>query len=204
MEYLLAIVIGYGFGCFQTGYLVGKFILKQDIRDLGNGNSGASNATMVFGKRFGFVTVLIDIVKTILAVMVVRALFGEVALLAYLAGLFVIIGHNFPFYMKFRGGKGTASLVGLLLAIDVRLGLLSIVTIFVATLITDYIALGTFVLLGVFLIHTLMYEFTIGILAIVIVIIGMSVHKHYPNIVKIKKNGTETSVKATLFKKNKE
>ncbi len=148
-----------------------------------------------------------DILKAVISIAVIRLIFGggegamEFPCLLYFNGLFVILGHNFPFYMGFKGGKGTASLVGMLLGLDLWLGLIGIAVLVIATLITDFIAMGTMALLGVLLIHTLLFHPDPIIMLSVIVIVIMSVYKHWPNIIKIK-NGEEKSVRKTLMKKD--
>ena len=206
MNYLLVCVIAYLFGCIQTSYIAGRLILKKDIRELGNGNAGASNATVVFGKRFGLLTVVVDILKAVIALAIIKSLIGadvsmatQVGLL-HLAGLFVILGHNFPFHMGFKGGKGTAALVGVMFGFDWRLGLLSVVTVFVVTLITDYIVLGTVGLLILLLVTSLLNSpYAVVIVADVIIII-MSLYKHRQNFINIK-NGQEKHVRKALFGK---
>lgn len=206
MSYIVSIFLGYLMGCIQGSYILGKIILKKDIRDFGNGNAGASNATVVFGKRFGFYTVLIDGFKAVISIAIIRSIFRdsltqEVLMnLAYLNGFFVIIGHNFPFYMAFKGGKGTAALVGLLFAIDYRLGLASVLLVIIVVLITDYIVIGTFSLLIMFIAYTLFYHFNIVNIVLVLIISSMSIYKHYKNILAIKA-GTETKVLSALKKK---
>lgn len=201
MNYVVISLIGYIFGCIQTSYLVGRFILKKDIRDLGNGNAGASNATMVFGKKFGVFTALVDIVKGIVALVIIRSIFGDEASYLHVAGLFVILGHNFPFYMGFKGGKGTAALVGVLFGLQWQLGIVGLLTILVVTLITDYITLGTFALLIVFVFNSVINEPYPLVLLADSIIVGMSVYKHRMNMVRIK-NGQEKKVRQALFGKN--
>ena len=202
---LVCIVIGYLFGCFQSSYFVGKIFRKVDIRQLGNGNAGASNTTIVLGWKLGILVGLLDILKPILSIIVIRYIFkanvdnSYLSLLLYLNGLFVIIGHNFPFFMKFKGGKGTASLVGMLIAIDIRMGIIGILAIVIITIITDYIAVGTFGLVISFLVMTMIFDYSIGCILIATMIAIMSIYKHKINIIRIMK-GTETRLRQTLKK----
>lgn len=203
MDYLIASVIGYGLGCIQASYLLGRLILRRDIREFGNGNAGASNATVVFGKRFGLMTMLIDAFKAIVAVIIIKILFRDsntvedLSNLVYVAGFFVIIGHNFPFYMSFKGGKGTAALIGLLYALDIRLGVIASVVMVLVIFVTDYMVLGTFSLLVMLLSYSIIFHFNWINLLLVLIISGMSVYKHFQNIIEIK-NGTELKVRASL------
>lgn len=207
MTYIISGIIAYLFGCIQTGYIVGRLFLKKDIRTMGNGNAGASNATVVFGKKFGAVTAAVDIIKSILGLALVRYLYedkvsaGDLQALLHLSGLFVILGHNFPFYMKFKGGKGTAALIGVLFALDIKLGFIGLLTLIIITLLTDYIAAGTMALLIVLLINMFLYPLQPVVVVSDLLIIGMSIYKHRMNLVRIK-NGNEKSVRKALFKKS--
>lgn len=200
---LIVIVIGYLFGCFQTSYIIGRLIKKVDIRELGNGNAGASNTTVSLGWKYGILVGLIDILKAIFSILIIKYLFGtEVSksfllFLLYLNGLFVIIGHDYPFYLGFRGGKGTASLVGMLLIIDIRLGLIGILTIVLVTIITDYIALGTMGLLVSLILGTIILNPNPGNIIVAFSIAALSVYKHIPNIRNIV-DGTENGLKKAL------
>lgn len=206
MNYIIVPLIGYAFGCIQTSFIAGKLLLKKDIRDLGNGNAGASNATMVFGKKFGLMTAMVDILKGFLALVVIRLLFQDVdneqLLMNYLriGGLFVILGHNFPFYMNFKGGKGTAALLGVMFGIDWKLGIVGWLTLVIFTLVTDYIALGTVALLIVLLLNAIIFNFSPTVLIVDGIIISMSIYKHRLNLIRIK-NGEEKKVRKSLFGK---
>jgi len=112
MERLICVVIGYLFGLFQTGYFYGK--LKHiDIRQHGSGNAGTTNALRTLGWTAGAITFLGDCLKCVAAVAVVYWLYGSthdnISLLAMYAGMGAVLGHNFPFYLKFKGGKGIAA-----------------------------------------------------------------------------------------------
>ncbi|MBS1250123.1 MAG: Glycerol-3-phosphate acyltransferase [Chloroflexi bacterium] len=141
---LIAILIGYAFGCIQTAYILSKTVGKTDIREHGTGNAGASNVTAIMGWGFGILTGLVDVLKGMFAVLVVKWLYPENPDLAYLAGIMAIIGHIFPFYMKFKGGKGVAALVGMMIGVNWKLGLFFALLVIVPALLTDYIVMGSF------------------------------------------------------------
>ena len=155
---LIAIAISYLIGCFQTSYIFGKVFKKIDIRDYGSGNPGATNAIRVFGFKQGMLCLLLDAFKGALAIIIVKALFGsETLALQLLSGIFVIIGHNHPFYMGFKGGKGVAATLGIILAIDWRVFLLAGLPALIVLLFTRIMSLASlsfevisFVLLVVF------------------------------------------------------
>lgn len=117
MERLLCLLIGYVCGLFQTSYIYGR-MHHMDIREHGSGNAGTTNALRTLGKKAGALTLLGDCLKCVISVLIVRAVFGEsqkeiLPLLSLYAAAGCILGHNFPFYLKFRGGKGIAASVGL-------------------------------------------------------------------------------------------
>ena len=134
MERLLCIGIGYLFGLIQSGYLYGKS-KRMDIRRYGSGNAGSTNVLRVLGKKAAAIVFLGDFFKAVIAMCLVRVLFkgnADTDLLALYAGLGVTLGHNFPFYLKFKGGKGIASMAGIMTAMYVSLGsILVSITFFV-------------------------------------------------------------------------
>lgn len=120
-QVLISVAIAYLLGSFQTSYIIGKLVKKVDIRDYGSGNPGATNAIRVFGTKFGMLVLLIDALKGALSIAVPKFLFGGTDIAAeLLVGIFTIIGHNYPFYMKFKGGKGVAASIGIILMVDWR------------------------------------------------------------------------------------
>ena len=123
MERLICIAIGYACGLFQTAYILGK-IYHIDIRKQGSGNLGSTNVLRTLGKKAGALNLLCDCLKCIAAILIVRAIFGNsygdiLPLLSLYAAAGCILGHNFPFYLNFKGGKGVAASVGLVIAFSV-------------------------------------------------------------------------------------
>ncbi len=134
MERLVCLAIGYLFGLFQTSYIIGK-IHKTDIREHGSGNAGTTNAFRTFGKKAGAITLAGDCLKCVLAMALVKAIFREscgdiLPLLSLYAAAGCILGHNFPFYLGFKGGKGIAASVGMVAAFDMRTFLICAVLFF--------------------------------------------------------------------------
>ena len=142
MEYLICAVIGYLFGCFSTSYVVGK-LNGFDIREKGSNNAGASNTFVLLGLKAGVVVAVIDVLKAFLAAYICRKLFPFNPYAGVIGGVGAVIGHIFPFYMRFKGGKGLASFMGMVLSMDWRAFLLFAAVITVITLITNYIAIAT-------------------------------------------------------------
>lgn len=150
MERLICIVIGYIFGLIQSGYLYGK-ANHMDIRQYGSGNAGTTNTLRVLGKKAGYITYLGDALKAIIAILLVKYLvYGQwlvpslsfQLLLAY-TGLGVALGHNYPFYLKFKGGKGIAVTSGVMLALDLRIGLIGIIGFLILFYATRYVSVGS-------------------------------------------------------------
>lgn len=205
-NYVIVTMLGYLFGCFQASYILGKLIRKVDIRTLGNGNAGASNTVVALGWKYGVAVGLLDIGKAILSIIVVRLLLksvlpeGHIPFFLYLNGLSVILGHNYPFYMGFRGGKGTASLIGMLSAVDYRIAILGIIAIVAITIATDYIALGTISLVILFVASTFYFGYSKGCIIIAIILAALSIYNHRENIVNIIQK-KEIGLRSTMKKK---
>lgn len=146
---LVCLMIGYVFGCFQTSYIYGR-MHGIDIRKYGSGNAGTTNSLRVLGKKAGIIVLLCDMLKTGLAMMVVRLLFRErygdiLYLLAIYAAAGTVLGHNFPCYLGFKGGKGIACTAGLIVFFHPYMVLpqaISFLTIFFTT---HYVSLGSLV-----------------------------------------------------------
>jgi len=205
-NYIIISVIGYIFGCFQASYILGKLFKKVDIRTLGNGNAGASNTVLSLGWKYGISVALLDIGKAILSLIVIRIFFknifphDQLHFYLYLNGLSVILGHNYPFYMSFQGGKGTASLIGMLSALDYRIAIIGIAAIVIITIATDYIALGTIALVILFVASTAYLGYSKGCIIISIILATLSIYKHRSNILNIIRK-KETGLRSTFRKK---
>ena len=143
MGYLITAALGYLLGCSNLAYYISR-AKKHDIRKSGTGNLGASNATVLFGWKAGVSVAIHDAGKALLAVVLAKLLFSDLEYAGAVAGVAAVLGHIYPFYLKFKGGKGTASFVGLTLALNWKLALVVLAVIVLATIITDYIVIGTF------------------------------------------------------------
>ena len=158
MERLVCVAIGYLFGLFQTAYIYGK-LHGIDIRNYGSGNAGTTNTLRVLGTKAGLIVLAGDILKCILAIAAVRLLFaGGVHedmyyLLAMYAALGAILGHDYPFYLGFKGGKGIAATAGLILAIHPAFIPMGVILFFGTFLLTHYVSLGSLLVYAGFLIE---------------------------------------------------
>ena len=147
MQRLLCLAIGYVCGLLQTSYIYGR-MHGIDIRNYGSGNAGTTNALRTLGKKAGLITLLGDALKCIVAVVIAWLIFREshpemVKLLELYAAAGTILGHNFPFYLKFRGGKGIAATAGLLASVDIRIGVVALIVFIIVFLTTHYVSLGS-------------------------------------------------------------
>jgi glycerol-3-phosphate acyltransferase PlsY len=196
----ISILIGYLFGCIQAAYLIGKLAGKLDIREHGSGNAGASNITSTLGIKYGVIVGLVDILKGFFAVMVVKWIYPDNPDLSYLAGLMAIIGHIFPFFMKFRGGKGVAALVGMMFGVNWKLGILFALLVAVPALVTDYIVSGSFTTFVALPIVTYVKDFPIWHLLISLGLMVLCFYLHRANIQRIIAK-EELKISAVIFKK---
>lgn len=147
MERIICIIIGYICGLFQTGYLIGK-LNHIDIRSKGSGNAGSTNALRVMGIKAGLLTLLGDCMKCVIAVWICRAIFGTehadiLPLLSLYAGVGATLGHNYPFWLKFQGGKGIAVLAAVFLTTNLWMTLSGIIVFLVLVILTRYVSLGS-------------------------------------------------------------
>ncbi len=139
---LICLIGGYFIGCFQTAHFVSKF-LGVDLKKKGSGNLGTTNATRVMGKKAGIVVLAGDFFKTVIAFMIFSHIFKDNYFLAGTYAAFgVILGHDFPFYLNFSGGKGIASMFGFLLCVGVK-PILAVLAIGVLGSLTGYVSVGS-------------------------------------------------------------
>ena len=207
MERLICLGIGYVCGLFQTSYIIGK-MHKTDIREHGSGNAGTTNALRTFGKKAGALTLLGDLLKCVVAIVAARVLFRErcgdiLPLLSLYAAAGCILGHNFPFYLGFRGGKGVAASVGMIIAFDWRVFLICFVIFFAIFFTTHYVSLcsisaylAAFVLVIVFGYlgrYGMDRPHRIEMYVVMGALTALAVYRHRANVVRLLK-GTENKI----------
>ena len=142
MEYLIVGITSYLMGSIPFGFILTKIFLKKDIRKIGSGNIGATNALRTGNKLVGYSTLILDIVKAIIPVIYVKMNYPE---LIYIASLCAFLGHVFPIWLKFKGGKSVATYVGILFSINILLGLIFVVSWGFVFLIFRYSSLSSIV-----------------------------------------------------------
>ena len=209
MERIICLAIGYVFGMFQTSYIIGK-VHHMDIRQYGSGNAGTTNALRTLGKKAGAITLVGDMLKCVIAILVVDAVFknnyGDILpLLGMYTAAGCVLGHNFPFYLGFRGGKGIAASAGMLLAMDWRVFLICAVIFAAIVAVTRYVSLGSmaayigalvcFVAFGAAGHYDMDYFHTFEMDIIMGLMTALAIYRHRANIVRLLK-GTENKLGA--------
>jgi len=201
----IALITGYFIGCLH-GSSIAQLLTGINIKKEGVKNSGASNAAIVLGWKYGALVAFLDIFKGFIAVAGLRMLLGSFGMsnemvwtLLFVIAAGVVFGHNFPFYMNFDGGKGTAAVIGVMLALDWKLGLAGGLLMVAAALTTGYLVVGVLLLYGMFLAIALWPAESIWPIILALLLCIMAIWKHLENIERIK-NGTETKV-SSVFKK---
>lgn len=185
-----SLIIGYFFGCINLSYILSK-IKGFDIREVGSGNAGASNVVIVIGRKIGLSIAVLDILKAFLAFRLAQSLFpeaysGSISYAGVIAGVGAVIGHVFPFYMGFKGGKGLACFGGIVLAINHLLFIILFIAAFMIAMITDYICFAPITM-------AFIVPITVGVLyktwipsAIIAVASAVLLMKHRQNIERIR------------------
>ena len=150
---IVCLIIGYCFGLFQTGYIYGR-MHGIDIRQKGSGNSGATNTLRVLGIKAGLIVFLGDMLKTLIPCLAVRLIFGNTepeAAYIYMmyTGIGVVLGHNYPFYLNFKGGKGIAATAGLVIAMDWKVVAIGLPAFIIVVAVSRFVSLGSIVVVTV-------------------------------------------------------
>lgn len=190
-------LVGYAFGCISTGYFVGKS-QNIDIRKYGSGNIGTTNALRTLGKKAALITLLGDVLKCIVPVLVMKLLiFNDVSyseLLGLYTALGVVMGHVFPFYLKFKGGKGIAVIAGTILTFDLRISLICLITFIVVLYLTRYVSVGSLTIVTEFLIWVAITRAgEVHLLCLTIVFTALAYYTHRANIKRLRE-GNENKI----------
>lgn len=189
MEYLLAVLLGYFLGCLSPSKLV-SMLKGVDLKKNGSGNLGASNTTMLLGWKWGILVGVCDFFKGVFAVVILLSIYPYEIAAAALAGTAAVMGHIFPFYLDFKGGKGFATLIGVICGFNFWVALvLGIIIISVAKL-TDYIVIGTMITIVAYPVYMIVSTGNVPAFLMTLPITVVMFIKHLPN-VKRMLNGTE-------------
>ncbi len=196
MAYFIMCIIGYLLGCSNMATYLAK-AKGVDVSAGGSGNPGASNATILMGWRAGILVAVHDAGKALLAVIIGKLLFPDARGVDVVAGAACVLGHIFPLFFKFKGGKGFASYIGMILALNWEFALIIIAAVIIVTILFDYLVIGTtltVVSLPIYLFFT-----SAGWIAVLASCIATAViiYKHRSNYVRIIK-GTEIGLRSTM------
>tara|TARA_B100000470_G_scaffold173760_1_gene137999 strand:- start:397 stop:972 length:576 start_codon:yes stop_codon:yes gene_type:complete len=181
MDYLIIIVISYLFGSIPFGVLLTKLFLKKDIRNIGSGNIGATNVLRSGNKLVGYSTLLLDILKAILPVIYVKFNYPD---FIYISSLSVFLGHVFPIWLKFNGGKGVATYVGILFSINLIYGLVFGFTWIIFFLFSKYSSLSS--LFGSLSIPIYLFIINGDQIVFFIIMLVLIIYTHRENIKRLK------------------
>lgn len=189
--YVLVSVIAYLLGNFSTSYLISRAAGKIDIRKYGSGNAGSTNVLRVLGVKAAAVAFLGDLLKGTAAVLIGKQLggsYGEIV-----AGIFVVLGHNWPVFLKFKGGKGIATTIGLMIPIDPIMVLLIVAAGVTLIVITRYVSLGSVMGVLIYPIAMIATRKPLEYIIFSIILSAMAVFKHRSNLERLLK-GTESKL----------
>ena len=201
MKYILIILMGYLLGCSNMAFYIAK-LKKADLRSSGTGNLGASNAVVLLGWKAGVLTAVHDVGKAAIVVLLAKWLFPQLEYAGAVAGVSCVLGHIFPFYLRFKGGKGFASYFGMTLALNWKLALVIAAAVIIVTIITDYIVCGTLTTIITVPIYLGIHHssfFLAMILCIATVVIAYKHRENYPRML----NGTELGLRSAIKGENK-
>lgn len=201
MQRIVILMIGYLFGSLQTAIIVGR-LKGLDIRNHGSGNAGATNALRVLGFKYAAFVFFGDMLKAVLAISIANLIFGNNLQLPYLviaayAGIGAILGHNWPVYFQFKGGKGIAVSMATLVTIDYRIGIICAIIFIAIILTTRYVSLGSILLtisapIMFFVFHKNEPWFA-EVIVLIIIIPVLAIYQHRANIGRLL-NGTESKL----------
>lgn len=191
MELVFVIILSYVLGNFSTAYIIAKLFAGIDIRKFGSGNSGATNALRTLGKKVGIAALLGDILKGLLAVKFGRLIAGGDGQI--LAGLFVVIGHNWPVFLNFKGGKGVATTIGVMIAINPLIVAIIAFAGIILIAITGYVSLSSILGMIAFPFIMLLTRQPFKLILFSFILSAMSICRHKSNIKKLLA-GTENKI----------
>ena len=193
LSLIAAFITSYFIGSIPFGLILTKIFTKKDVRDIGSGNIGATNVTRAAGKKLGYITFILDAAKGVIAIYSAMIIFGLSGnLLIYSCALLAIIGHMFPIWLKFKGGKGVASFIGILFCYNPIITLFLLLGAYLVFYITRIIAVVSITLMAVIIIY-FVFEWNLDYIPLIIAAI-LIIIKHHDNIKRILA-GNENSFK---------
>lgn len=194
---IAALFVGYIFGCFSTAYFVGK-ANKIDIRSYGSGNAGTTNAMRTLGRKAGIITYVGDVIKAVLPIILARVFVlsqnPDADLIYFIIGLGVVLGHNYPVWLKFKGGKGIAVTSGVFIAVVPQIAVFAFIAFVTVALISKYISLASIcaILLAAAGI-IIYYDYSLPYILVIGLYVFLALWQHRANIVRLL-HGTENKI----------
>jgi len=189
MEIIVISILSYLMGSIPFGFILTKIFLKKDIRDIGSGNIGATNALRTGNKTLGYGTLFLDVIKAVIPVIYVKLNYPDYI---FIASLCVFLGHVFPVWLKFKGGKGVATYVGILFSINLTIGFVFIGVWFFTFLISKYSSLSS--LFGSLSVPIYLFFFTSQNLVFFLIMFILIFYTHRENVKRLK-NKEESKTK---------
>ena len=189
MEIIVISILSYLMGSIPFGFILTKIFLKKDIRDIGSGNTGATNVLRTGNKFLGYGTLFFDVIKAVIPVIYVKLNYPDYI---FIASLCVFLGHVFPIWLKFKGGKGVATYVGILFSINLTIGFVFIGVWFFTFLISKYSSLSS--LLGSLSVPIYLFFFTSQNLIFFSIMFILIIYTHRENVKRLK-NKEESKTK---------
>ncbi len=193
MKDIIIVLICYLIGNISFSFLLTKLKLKKDIREFGSGNAGTTNVLRVLGKKYAVMVLIGDVLKGVVAVLIGK-FFGSSQIVTILCGLAVVIGHNWPALMNFRGGKGIATSIGVFLMYDPIVALICIAIGIIIIAVSKYVSLGSISGMAIFPLVTLLFSRGTENFIFAFIIAVIAIYKHRANIGRLIK-GTENKLK---------
>lgn len=195
MRYIIIAIICYFIGSISSSYIIGRIGSNIDIRQYGSGNLGATNTLRVLGLKAGIGVLLADFLKGMAATFIGLGIGGEIG--GMIGGMAAILGHNWPIFLEFRGGKGIATSLGLIFTLFPRIGVILVILGVIIIILTRYVSLAS--LIGSIIFPILISIFNYDLVYIIgsIVISGLAIYRHRSNISRLLK-GKENKISFNL------
>ena len=198
--YIAIALVSYLIGSVNSSIIISKAVTGKDIRQSGSGNAGATNMLRTMGKKYAIITLIIDILKGVVSILLAKLAisFGAAADCTYIAGVSAVLGHNFPVFFGFKGGKGVATSLGVVLLLNWQIGLCVLVFAVALMAITKYVSLGSIMAAVAFMIAQISVMFVYDCFSVVklvcVLILGiLLIVRHRANISRLL-NGTENKL----------
>ena len=212
--YIIMALIAYAIGSISSSVIVTKKLAGFDVREKGSGNAGSTNVLKKKKKKAALITLVCDILKGVVAVLIAKILGlifanSNQALLVEIAGLAVVVGHTFPVFFGFKGGKGVATSLGILLVVNLKIGLICLIFALALMILTRWVSLGSisaavlFAVLAIFIHDGYIVEYSLSFVIFAILFAAFVIYNHRSNVVRIM-NGTENRLDFSKFKKEPE